>query len=137
MHICAIIYNLWWLVNNNIYFFKCLISFNIFLTNTNTKVFELTIKGKYKYKLIWLNKKRRIQIQIYIWVDKKGRIQSAIQIFGLEFAKTNINTNICHTLNLLNLEASMLATNVHLIQTKIHYKYFDQFDETNQSSSSS
>ena len=59
---------------------------------------------------IWFDNIWLIQIQIY-WLSisktntntnifgltKKGRIQIWIWIFGLVFANTNMNTNICHT----------------------------------------
>ena len=67
---------------------------NIFLTNTNTNIFGLKTKANTNMTIFGLEKKKSEYKYKNIWVDKKGRIQ--IQIFGLVFANTN--TNICQTL---------------------------------------
>ena len=53
-------------------------------------IFGLKKKGKYEEE--------------YIWVDKKGRVWILIWLFGLVFANTN--TNICQTLVLTAFEVT-------------------------------
>ena len=82
MHVCAIVWNLWycyticWVIKIPI------VSVPMSKTNKNTNIYGLIKKGEYKYK--------------YIQVDKKERIQ--IWIFELVLKNTNTNGNICHTL---------------------------------------
>ena len=70
--------------------------------NTSTNIFSLNKKGENKY----------------IRVDKKGQLQ--IQIFRLEFANKNTNTNICHT------QLYAFRTSKHVVLHPLHDIYLIQ-----------
>ena len=82
MHVCAIIYNLWCLADNN----EKIQTFMILLFFLNTNIFRLT-------------KRANTNTNIFGFVNKGWQKKKQIQIFVLVFENMNMNMNIRHTLD--------------------------------------